>query len=186
MIRNILSALIVFAAVLDSDSAARSAATQPANDIVRRLAVQTGVYDKSAKGTTPQFLVDPTWPLPLPHDWILGQVGGLYVDRHDNIWVYNRPRTLTNDEAGLEAVESARQDGRWEAAYASQSKAVTPDDLQAELDRNAGAKAFFAALDSRNRYAILHRIHTAKKAETRARRIEQFVRMLANEEKIYP
>jgi len=88
--------------------------------------------------------------------------------------------------AGLKAVESARQDGRWDAAYASPSKAVVPDDLQAELDRNAQARAFFATLDSRNRYAILHRIHTAKKAETRARRIEQFVSMLEKKEKIYP
>jgi len=88
--------------------------------------------------------------------------------------------------SGLKAVESARQDGRWDAAYASQSKSVVPDDLQAELDRNPKAKAFFATLDSRNRYAILHRIHTAKKAETRAKRIEQFVRMLEKKEKIYP
>jgi uncharacterized protein YdeI (YjbR/CyaY-like superfamily) len=88
--------------------------------------------------------------------------------------------------AGLKAVESARQDGRWDSAYDSQSKAVTPADLQAALDRNAKAKAFFTTLDSRNRYAILHRIHTAKKAETRAKRIEQFVRMLANKEKIHP
>jgi len=87
--------------------------------------------------------------------------------------------------AGLKAVESARRDGRWDAAYASQSKAEAPGDLQAELDRNAEAKAFFATLDSRNRYAILHRIQTAKKAETRARRIEQFVRMLEKKEKIY-
>jgi len=88
--------------------------------------------------------------------------------------------------AGLKAVESARQDGRWDAAYDAQSKAVAPADLQAALDRNEKAKAFFATLDSRNRYAILHRIHTAKKAETRAKRIEQFVRMLANKEKIHP
>jgi uncharacterized protein YdeI (YjbR/CyaY-like superfamily) len=88
--------------------------------------------------------------------------------------------------AGLKVVESAKQDGRWDAAYAPPSKAVVPDDLQAELDRNAKAKAFFATLDSLNRYAILHRIHTAKKTETRARRIEQFVRMLENGEKIYP
>src|SRR5215470_5036318 len=88
--------------------------------------------------------------------------------------------------AGLKAVESARRDGRWDAAYASQSKAAVPDDLQAELDRNAKAKAFFATLDSRNRYAILHRVHTAKKAETRAKRIEQFIHMLEKKEKIYP
>jgi len=88
--------------------------------------------------------------------------------------------------AGLKAIESARQDGRWDAAYAPQSKATVPDDLQAALDRNAEAKAFFATLESRNRYAILHRIHTAKKAETRAKRIEQFIRMLEKKEKIYP
>src|SRR5215468_2191617 len=61
-----------------------------------------GVYNTSKNGATPKFMVDPTWPLPLPHSWLLGQVGGLYVDRHDHIWVYNRPRTMANDEAGLE------------------------------------------------------------------------------------
>jgi len=47
-------------------------------------------------------VADPSWPQPLPHNWVLGQIGGLYVDPHDHIWVYNRPRTLSNDEAGLE------------------------------------------------------------------------------------
>jgi uncharacterized protein YdeI (YjbR/CyaY-like superfamily) len=88
--------------------------------------------------------------------------------------------------AGLEAVERAKQDGRWDAAYDSQSRASVPSDFQAELDRNAKAKAFFATLNSTNRYAILFRIQTAKKAETRAKRIEQFIRMLENHEKIYP
>ena len=88
--------------------------------------------------------------------------------------------------AGLKAVESAKRDGRWDAAYAPQSKAAVPDDLQIELDRNAQAKTFFATLDSRNRYAILHRIHTARKAETRAKRIEKFIRMLEKKEKLYP
>jgi uncharacterized protein YdeI (YjbR/CyaY-like superfamily) len=87
--------------------------------------------------------------------------------------------------AGLKAVESAKVDGRWDAAYAPQSKATVPEDLQVELDRNKKAKDFFASLDSRNRYAILHRIHNAKKAETRAKRIEQFIRMLEKKEKIY-
>jgi len=88
--------------------------------------------------------------------------------------------------AGLEAVERATQDGRWDAAYDSQSRASVPSDFQAELDRNAKAKAFFATLNSTNRYAILFRIQTAKKAETRAKRIEQFIRMLENHEKLYP
>jgi len=88
--------------------------------------------------------------------------------------------------AGLKAVENAKLDGRWDAAYAPQSKATVPEDLQVELDRNKKAKAFFATLDSRNRYAILHRIHNAKKPQTRVKRIEQFIRMLERKEKIYP
>ncbi len=88
--------------------------------------------------------------------------------------------------AGLNEVERAKQDGRWDAAYDSPSRATVPDDLQAALERNPQARTFFATLDSRNRYAILFRIQTAKKPETRAKRIEQFVRMLAAGEKLYP
>ena len=88
--------------------------------------------------------------------------------------------------AGLREVERAQQDGRWDAAYDSHASAIVPSDLQAELDKNAAAQAFFATLNSQNRYAILFRIQTAKKAETRAKRIVEFVRMLANREKLYP
>lgn len=88
--------------------------------------------------------------------------------------------------AGLAAVERARQDGRWDAAYDSQRAAGVPDDFQAALDQSPEALAFFATLSSRNRYALLFRIQTAKKAETRARRIEQFIRMLAKHETLYP
>ena len=88
--------------------------------------------------------------------------------------------------AGLAAVELARQNGRWEAAYDSQGTITVPDDLQAELDKNPKAKAFFDTLDSANRYAILFRLQTAKKAETRARRLRQFVEMLERDEKIHP
>jgi uncharacterized protein YdeI (YjbR/CyaY-like superfamily) len=88
--------------------------------------------------------------------------------------------------AGLKAIESARRDGRWEAAYDSQSGATVPDDLQAELDRRPKAKAFFATLNSANRYAVLWRIQTAKKAETRAKRIEKLVGMLERGEKLHP
>ena len=87
--------------------------------------------------------------------------------------------------AGLEEVERAQRDGRWEAAYDSQSNAAVPRDLEEALDRSPKAKAFFATLDSANRYAILFRLHTAKKAETRARRLEQFVQMLEKGEKIH-
>jgi hypothetical protein len=63
---------------------------------------QSGVYHLSSTGKTPGFAVDPAWPRPLPNHWLLGQIGGLYVDQHDHIWVYNRPRTMTDEEAGLE------------------------------------------------------------------------------------
>jgi uncharacterized protein YdeI (YjbR/CyaY-like superfamily) len=70
-------------------------------------------------------------------------------------------------------------DGRWEAAYDSPRTATVPDDLQVALDANEAARTFFATLNSANRYAILYRVQEAKRPETRARRIEQFVAMLA-------
>src|SRR5688572_414360 len=87
--------------------------------------------------------------------------------------------------AGLAEIERAKSDGRWDAAYDSPKSIAVPDDLQSELDRNSTAKAFFETLNSQNRYAILFRIHTAKKAETRAKRIKQFVEMLERGEKIH-
>ncbi|GBL44532.1 putative periplasmic membrane protein [Sulfuriferula multivorans] len=88
--------------------------------------------------------------------------------------------------AGLKQIESAKTDGRWDAAYDSASKATVPSDFQSALDANARARGFFEALDSRNRYAVLFRIQTVKKAETRARRIAQFVQMLERHEKVHP
>lgn len=88
--------------------------------------------------------------------------------------------------AGLSEIEQAKADGRWEAAYASQSKAAVPDDLQRALDGAPKARRLFDKLDGANRYSILHRIHDAKKAETRARRIEKYVAMLERGETIHP
>ena len=88
-------------------------------------------------------------------------------------------------EAGLAAIEVARRNGRWEAAYDSPSGATVPSDLQSALDANPRAKAFFKTLDRANRYAILWRIQTVKKAEIRARKIEQFIGMLERKETIH-
>jgi uncharacterized protein YdeI (YjbR/CyaY-like superfamily) len=88
--------------------------------------------------------------------------------------------------AGLREVERAKTDGRWEAASPPPSKAEVPADLAKALKKNAKARTFFATLDSQNRYSILYRLHSAKKPETRARRLEQFVSMLAKGEKLYP
>jgi uncharacterized protein YdeI (YjbR/CyaY-like superfamily) len=88
--------------------------------------------------------------------------------------------------AGLREVERAKTDGRWDAAYESVRRMQVPDDLAAAFKRNARAKKFFDGLDSRNRYAVLYRIQDAKKPETRARRVAQFVDMLSKGETIYP
>lgn len=138
----------------------------------------------------------------LCHGWIDGQKGAL----DDQFWLQkftprgprskwskiNREKALALIEAGrvkpagLAAIEQTQSDGRWEQAYASQSKAVVPEDLQEELDRNPKAAAFFATLDSANRYAVLYRVQEPKKPETRARRIEKFIGMLNRGEKVHP
>jgi len=88
--------------------------------------------------------------------------------------------------AGIRQVELAQADGRWESAYESQSKITIPDDFQKELDNNPKAQEFFTTLNSVNRYAILFRIQTAKKPETRSARISTFIEMLANNQKLHP
>jgi uncharacterized protein YdeI (YjbR/CyaY-like superfamily) len=138
----------------------------------------------------------------LCHGWIDGQKGRL----DDEYWLQRfTPRkpgskwSKINTEraaaliasgrmrpAGLRQVERAQGDGRWEQAYESQSRVTVPEDLARALAANQRARAFFATLDSTNRYAILYRIGTAKRPETRAKRIDAFVAMLSEHKKIYP
>jgi len=87
--------------------------------------------------------------------------------------------------AGLAAIDQAKANGRWDAAYEAQGKSTVPPDLQAALDEHPDAARFFASLDSRNRYAILFRLQTAKKPETRLARLNKFVAMLERREKIH-
>jgi len=88
--------------------------------------------------------------------------------------------------AGLAAVERAREDGRLETAYAGPGAAEVPRDLAAALRAQPRAQAMFGILTSQNRYAVLYRIASAKRSDTRARRIEGFVEMLARGETVYP
>jgi uncharacterized protein YdeI (YjbR/CyaY-like superfamily) len=88
--------------------------------------------------------------------------------------------------AGLDAVARAKADGRWESAYAGQGSIEVPSDLAAALAAQPAAKAMFEILTAQNRYAVLYRIHAAKRSDTRARRIEQFVAMLARGETLHP
>src|ERR671919_11459 len=87
--------------------------------------------------------------------------------------------------AGLAQVERAKEDGRWEAAYASPASLEVPEDLQKALDANPRAAEFWASLNKSNRFAIVYQLQDAKKPETRARRLDKFVGMLERGEKLY-
>jgi uncharacterized protein YdeI (YjbR/CyaY-like superfamily) len=138
----------------------------------------------------------------LCHGWIDGQLDS-FDDQYSLVrftprrqtskWSErNRARALQLVEigrmlpAGMAEIERAQKDGRWGAAYAPQSTAEVPDDLRAALAKNKKAGKFFETLNGANRYAILYRVHNAKKPEIRAARIEKFVAMLAAGETIHP
>jgi len=87
--------------------------------------------------------------------------------------------------AGVAQIDAAKNDGRWDAAYASQRTVTVPDDFQRALDASPDANAFFATLKSSERYSFLYRIHDAKRPETRARRIRDYVAMLADHKTIH-
>jgi uncharacterized protein YdeI (YjbR/CyaY-like superfamily) len=87
--------------------------------------------------------------------------------------------------SGLQAIEEAKRNGAWEAAYDSQSRSEVPEDLRIELDRHPEAKAYFEGLNSANRYAFLYRIQTAKRAETRAKRVAWAIDMLLKGESLH-
>lgn len=138
----------------------------------------------------------------LCHGWIDSQVktfdAETYIQkftprRAKSMWSkINRDRVEMLIESGamrptgLAEIERAKADGRWDAAYDSPSKSTVPEDFQAELDRNSKAAAFFETISKSNRYAILFRIQTAKRAETRAKRIQELIRMLEDHEVIHP
>jgi uncharacterized protein YdeI (YjbR/CyaY-like superfamily) len=137
----------------------------------------------------------------LCHGWIDGQ-----IDKYDEAWFLTRftPRKRTSKwsennrkraeqlvadgrvaPAGLKEIEAAKADGRWDTAYAPASTAEEPEDLQTALNAEPAARAFFDTLSGANRYAILYRVQTAKKPETRAARIAKFVEMCVRGETVH-
>jgi uncharacterized protein YdeI (YjbR/CyaY-like superfamily) len=138
----------------------------------------------------------------LCHGWIDGQLRRRDELTYRQRFTPRRPRSAWSQRnvalaerliaegrmqhAGLAAVEAARADGRWQAAYAGQARIQMPDDLAAALAAEPRAQVMFEHLTSQNRYAVLYRIQDAKRADTRARRIERFVDMLARGETPHP
>ena len=94
--------LLMLAVTMVSGAALAQGSDVLKQGVMDRLVKQTGVYNKGSGATVPSFVADPAWPQHLPNNWLLGQVAGLYVDRHDTVWISNRPRTMTNDEAALD------------------------------------------------------------------------------------
>jgi uncharacterized protein YdeI (YjbR/CyaY-like superfamily) len=163
----------------------------------------TGVWLKLAKKDSgiPSVTYEEALDVALCYGWIDGQKKG-FDDKYwlqkftprgsRSIWskinTEKAERLIASGEmkpAGLKAIELAKHDGRWDATYEGQKTISVPEDFQAALNKNKKAKDFFATLKSVNRYAILFRIHNAKKPETRVKRIQQFVEMLEKGEKIY-
>jgi uncharacterized protein YdeI (YjbR/CyaY-like superfamily) len=133
--------------------------------------------------------------------WIDGQKGSLDDERWLQRFTPRRAKSIWSQinrekvaaliaakrvrPSGLKQVELAKADGRWDAAYAGQRTAEVPPDLAAALAKDKRAEKFFAALDGANRYAILFRLHNVKRAETRARKVSEFVAMLRDGKKLY-
>ncbi len=172
--------------------------------LVSQPLTSKGVWLKLAKGASNIASVSKREAIDgaLCHGWIDGLVNKFDADywlirftprRPKGKWSrINRARALVLIKlgqmrpAGMSEITRAKLDGRWSAAYEPQSKAKVPEDLQRVLDRNPAAKRHFDRLDSANRYAILYRVHDAKKPETRMDRIEKFVTMLSRGETIHP
>ncbi|MDX3656427.1 YdeI/OmpD-associated family protein [Streptomyces sp. ID05-26A] len=137
----------------------------------------------------------------LCHGWIDGLTRSVDETYYSQRWTPRRPRSKWSKRncgkveeliaagkmlpAGLAEIEKAKADGRWDAAYAGPATIEVPDDLTEALNANPRAAEFFKTLNSQNRYAVLLRIHDAKRPETRQKRIAQFVQMLADGRKLY-
>jgi uncharacterized protein YdeI (YjbR/CyaY-like superfamily) len=169
-----------------------------------RHATSDGLWLKIAKKGSgiDSVTYDQAVEVALCYGWIDGQVRRFDESYYLQRFTPRRPRSKwskVNREkatdliergemkaAGLREVERARADDRWDAAYDSPGTATVPEDLQRELEKNEQASTFFSELDGRNRYAILYQIQDARRPETRARRIQKYVAMLAERQKPYP
>ena len=172
--------------------------------LAQHHASSDGVWLRHAKkgAPAPSVSYQEALEVALCFGWIDGQKQSLDAHHYLQRWTPRRARSLwskvNRDKAlryidegkmqasGLAEIERARADGRWDAAYDPASSAAVPPDLQAAFDAHPGAAAFFATLGAQNRYAVLFRIQTARKPETRARKAQEFAAMLARHETVHP
>ena len=163
----------------------------------------TGAWLKLAKKSAPSPSVTKAEAIDaaLCFGWIDGQLNKYDADHWLVRFTPRKPRSkwsqVNKDRAtmliaagrmraeGLAQIEAAKADGRWEAAYAPAGKAQVPADLQAALDANPAAAAFFGTLSGANRYAVLYRIEAVKRAKTRSRKTAEFIAMLERGETIH-
>lgn len=163
-----------------------------------------GVWLEIAKSGAPESTIgyDEAVEIALCYGWIDGQKKAQDAMHWLQRFTPRRPRSMWSkvnraraealigagrmQASGQAEIDRAKADGRWDAAYDSARTAAVPADLQAALHAQPKAAAFFSTLNAANRYAVLWRVQTAKKPETRAKRIEMLVAMLARGEKIHP
>ena len=187
----------------DGEIAAFSSAKELERWLAKNHAKSTGVWLRFFKKNSGVLSVsyDEALDAALCFGWIDGQVKKYDEESWLRKFTPRRPKSLWSKRnrehaerliragkmqtAGLQEVEAAKQDGRWEAAYDSASKMEIPDDFLKELAKNKRAKAFFDALNRANVYAIIWRLQTAKKPETRQRRLATILAMLAKEQKFH-
>jgi uncharacterized protein YdeI (YjbR/CyaY-like superfamily) len=171
--------------------------------LARQYEKSPGVWLKIAKKDSgfPTVSYEEALDVALCHGWIDGQKKG-FDDKYwlqkftprgaKSIWskinTEKAERLIADGQmkpAGLKAIEAAKLDGRWAAAYASQKNISIPQDFQMALDKNTKAKAFFSTLKSAERYSFLFRIQNTKKPETRARKIQEFIELLEMGQKLH-
>jgi uncharacterized protein YdeI (YjbR/CyaY-like superfamily) len=169
----------------------------------RNHADAPGVWARMAKVKSgiPSMRWEEAVPIALRWGWIDGQRRGQDETYFLQRWTPRRKRSVWSKvnvahcerliaegrmtSAGMAQVEAAKADGRWEAAYESGTDMQTPPELQVLLDADPKAAAAFDKLNQQNRYAMCWRVHTAKQAETKQRRAQQFVEMLRRGETLY-
>ncbi|KAH6994655.1 bacteriocin-protection, YdeI or OmpD-associated-domain-containing protein [Fusarium venenatum] len=162
----------------------------------------SGLWLKIAKKScpTPSITYDQALDTALCHGWIDGQRKSLdethFIQRFTprrkgSLWSQRNVKKVDMliaegkmKPAGQTEIDAAREDGRWERAYSSSSNATVPEDFQKALDENKAAGDFFAGLGKTKKYVFIQRLETAKKPETRSKRIEQFLTLLASEKSL--